>query len=222
MPASAALGEEFAVISDEESAVYSNGYARLAPVTCGDAVSAYGHGALFAEQLDGAVTDSSLPTCGGCDASGEYDLIVAGLGAAGSIAAITAARLGLRVIGLEKGSQPGGVGTSGGIHSYYLGYSGGLYCEADEIASRLQERGFIRERGCGLLTKGMALDMLLEKSGADVIYGASVSAVSCHQSEKRDRRAAEVYSYGPVPGGTALSAVFSGMMGISSSSGRHS
>ena len=55
-----------------------------------------------------------------------------------------------------------------------------------------------------------------------VIYGASVSAVSCHQSEKRDRRAAEVYSYGPVPGGTALSAVFSGMMGISSSSGRHS
>lgn len=173
----AALGEEFAVISDEESAVYSNGYARLAPVTCGDAVSAYGHGALFAEQLDGAVTDSSLPTCGGCDASGEYDLIVAGLGAAGSIAAITAARLGLRVIGLEKGSQPGGVGTSGGIHSYYLGYSGGLYCEADEIASRLQERGFIRERGCGLLTKGMALDMLLEKSGADVIYGASVCGV---------------------------------------------
>ena len=100
MPASAALGEEFDVISDEESAVYSNGYARIAPVTCGDAVSAYGHGALFAEQLDGAAADSSLPTCGGCDASGEYDLIVAGLGAAGSIAAITAARLGLRVIGL--------------------------------------------------------------------------------------------------------------------------
>ena len=172
----AALGEEFAVISDEKSTVRSNGYARLAPVAHGDAVSAYGDGVLFAAMLEKPDGGEFVPSRSISDAAdgGRYDLIVAGLGAAGSIAAITAARLGLKVLGIEKGSQPGGVGTSGGIHSYYLGYSGGIYCEADALAARLQKRGFICERGCGLLTKGMALDRLLCDSGVDVVYGATI------------------------------------------------
>lgn len=173
----AALGEEFFVISDEESAVYSDKYARLAPVRYSDAVSAFGDGVLFAARLCGKAADEFTPAGDAPVRRGGYDLIVCGLGAAGSIAAITAARLGLKVLGLEKGGQPGGVGTSGGIHSYYLGYSGGVWCEADELAAHLQERGFIRERGCGLLTKGMALDRLLAQSGADVIYGATVCGV---------------------------------------------
>ena len=183
----AALADEFAVESDEESVFYGDGYARLAPVRFADAVSAYGDGVLFAERLDGE-------TCGRapriraseCKSAGEYDLIVAGLGAAGSIAAITAARLGLRVFAIERGSQPGGVGTSGGIYTYYLGYGGGIYCEADGLAAKLGENGFARERGCGLLTKGMALDAMLDSCGADVVYGASVCGV-LHDTDDTER-----------------------------------
>ena len=183
----AALADEFAVESDEESVFYGDGYARLAPVRFADAVSAYGDGVLFAERLDGE-------TCGRapriraseCKSAGEYDLIVAGLGAAGSIAAITAARLGLRVFAIERGSQPGGVGTSGGIYTYYLGYGGGIYCEADGLAAKLCENGFARERGCGLLTKGMALDAMLDSCGADVVYGASVCGV-LHDTDDTER-----------------------------------
>lgn len=84
----AALGEEFAVISDEKSTVRSNGYARLAPVAHGDAVSAYGDGVLFAAMLEKPDGGEFVPSRSISDAAdgGRYDLIVAGLGAALALA----------------------------------------------------------------------------------------------------------------------------------------
>lgn len=191
-----ALSEEFSILSDDTNRVYADRYARLVPVRYGDAVSAYGDGVLFAAELLKAPREpSGLPfsVSGTEESEKHYDLIVAGLGAAGSIAAITAARLGLKVLGLEKGNQPGGVGSAGGIHSYYLGYTGGLYLEADETAASLQKHGFIRERGCGLLTKGLALDRLLSDSGVDVVYGATVCN-AIHGENEPDRVIGVEYS----------------------------
>lgn len=192
-----ALAEEFSVVSDAESRVYADRYARLVPVRYGDAVSAYGDGALFAEELlkvPAGVAPLRPSDSETADSKNQYDLIVAGLGAAGSIAAVAAARLGLRVLGIEKGNQPGGVGSAGGIHSYYLGYTGGLYLEADALAAELQESGgFIRERGCGLLTKGLALDRLLSDAGVDVVYGAAVCG-AIHGENEPDRIIGVEYS----------------------------
>ena len=68
------------------------------------------------------------------------DIVVAGLGVAGSMAAIRAARSGLRVMGMEQLGFPGGTNTAGAIQGYYAGVKGGLYQQidrrADEIGSK--------------------------------------------------------------------------------------
>ena len=46
---------------------------------------------------------------------GSYDVVVCGLGTSGTIAAITAARHGLSVLGIEAFNCPGGTTTIGGI-----------------------------------------------------------------------------------------------------------
>lgn len=57
----------------------------------------------------------------------EFDLIVAGLGSAGSFCALSAAQEGLRVLGVERGSCAGGMSVQGVINGYYNGYTGGAY-----------------------------------------------------------------------------------------------
>src|SRR5690606_3504355 len=52
------------------------------------------------------------------------DVLVAGSGTAGTVAAIAAARSGGRVCAIDQAPFPGGVGTGGGIVSYYGGFSG--------------------------------------------------------------------------------------------------
>lgn len=61
----------------------------------------------------------------------EYDVIVAGLGTAGCYAALTAARRGLRVLGIERETYVGGTGTGGSVFCYYYGTTGGMYEEID-------------------------------------------------------------------------------------------
>ena len=71
----------------------------------------------------------------------SYDLIVVGLGTAGSVAAITAARQGLRVLGLEQLPAMGGQGTLGYVMPYYFGGPGGLFEELDPGADGQGLRG---------------------------------------------------------------------------------
>jgi len=56
---------------------------------------------------------------------GEYDVIVAGGGTAGSTAGISAAQYGAKTIIVEKFGVLGGVGTLGHIGSFYAGFRGG-------------------------------------------------------------------------------------------------
>ncbi len=57
----------------------------------------------------------------------EFDLIVVGLGSAGSFCALSAAQEGLRVLGVERGSCAGGMSVQGVINGYYNGYPGGAF-----------------------------------------------------------------------------------------------
>ena len=73
----------------------------------------------------------------------KYDVIVAGLGSAGSMAAIQAAKCGMKVLGLEFENFMGGQSTGGGVFIYYLGSSGGLFENVDERVKELEQEGFI-------------------------------------------------------------------------------
>ncbi|GHU75509.1 hypothetical protein AGMMS49992_19670 [Clostridia bacterium] len=55
-----------------------------------------------------------------------YDIVVAGLGTAGAIAMLAAARLGLTVFGFDRATGMGGMGTLGSVLDYYYGQGGGL------------------------------------------------------------------------------------------------
>jgi len=71
----------------------------------------------------------------------EADLVVAGLGTGGAIAAIAARRTAdVRVIGLDPLWLPGGIGTVGGIHKYHRGVMGGLQHEVDQRVMSLMTR----------------------------------------------------------------------------------
>lgn len=70
----------------------------------------------------------------------SYDVIVAGLGTAGSIACISAARHGLKVLGVERLCAMGGTGTLGAIEPYYFGNKGGLFEEIDAKAFQMADR----------------------------------------------------------------------------------
>lgn len=61
----------------------------------------------------------------------DYDLIVVGMGTAGTIAAITAARAGLSVLGIERLSNVGGTSTAGVVLGYYFGSTGGMFEKLD-------------------------------------------------------------------------------------------
>ncbi len=105
---------------------------------------------------------------------GEYDLVVVGLGTAGSAAAAAAREEGLTVLGLEDRSVCGGAATAGGVPGYYFGYKGGLYQKIDEKTALLRPRF---PKGVGADAKAGAIDSFLE--GCDVRFGAALTGVKC-------------------------------------------
>ncbi len=107
----------------------------------------------------------------------EYDVIVAGLGTAGAIAALTAARKGLKVLGIEKTNYMGGLGTGGFIFGYCYGVPGGI---CDEIDRNIQEE----EKKGGYISCGMGINADIKKyflekealaAGVTLSYGSTVT-----------------------------------------------
>lgn len=70
----------------------------------------------------------------------NYDLVVIGLGTAGSLLAISAAREGLSVLGVERGACCGGMSVQGVVNGYYNGYAGGTYLQIDEETAQVNGR----------------------------------------------------------------------------------
>ncbi|MBR3691948.1 MAG: FAD-dependent oxidoreductase [Clostridia bacterium] len=102
-----------------------------------------------------------------------YDVIVCGLGTAGSVAAALLAEKGYRVLGLEAFNCVGGTASAGGIEIHYFGLPGGrghaLAAEADRKAAELPMP----------LAEGRRItleNMLLER-GVDISYDSAATGV---------------------------------------------
>ncbi len=72
----------------------------------------------------------------------EFDIIVAGLGTTGSISAICCAESGLKVLGIERLSGMGGIGTFGCIWPYFFGAPGGRFEEINKTARTYYKKGY--------------------------------------------------------------------------------
>ncbi len=105
--------------------------------------------------------------------SAGCDLLVAGLGTAGTELAILAARQGLRVIAVEKGIAPCGQGGIGGVWDYYFGTPGGAWEERDRIEEARMGEGYAH-RG---VVRTLVSDEALFDSGVDARYETAVLGV---------------------------------------------
>ncbi|HHN46130.1 MAG TPA: FAD-dependent oxidoreductase, partial [Planctomycetes bacterium] len=109
----------------------------------------------------------------------ESEVVVAGAGTAGPLAAIAASRQGADVVCFDPQPSPGGIGTGGGIHIYYYGVSGGLQ---DEVDRRVEEvtplfGGSQRVKGFHPSAKSAVLHDMMCESGVRFITGAVLADV---------------------------------------------
>jgi hypothetical protein len=107
------------------------------------------------------------------------DVLVAGLGTGGAVAALAAARDGARVVGVDLMPFAGGVGSGGGINGYCAGASGGMFEEVDAEARPIRELF-----GCGRPvggwhheTKKIVFDRLFAVDGVEFLSKSLVFAV---------------------------------------------
>ena len=106
----------------------------------------------------------------------EADVAVCGGGTGGALAAIAAARQGASTILIEQNTCLGGIGTGGGIHSYYHGVAGGLQ---DDVDARVAELAPLFGPAVGFHpeAKKAALELLAHEAGVEILYGTTVTGV---------------------------------------------
>lgn len=109
--------------------------------------------------------------------SEKYDVIVAGLGTSGAIAAITATRKGLKVLGIERMNCMGGTSTAGNVNSYYFGSTGGIYEEIDKKVDELHGIVYAKTLGFSIEAKKFVLEQEAGKMGAVLEYESTVIGV---------------------------------------------
>ena len=103
----------------------------------------------------------------------EYDVILAGLGTAGSFAALFAAQNGLKVLGIESFNCVGGTMTIGGVQGHYFGCPGGRYVEIDnEVTAYHDAHTRSRIESCKIV-----LEKKILESGAEVLYESSIIGI---------------------------------------------
>ena len=104
----------------------------------------------------------------GTVAEQSFDAAVIGLGTAGIIAAISAARRGAKVLAIEKNFYPGGVWTGGFVARSYIQQVGGL---ARELQDRSEEyQGYF----CMSENLKLALEDAAVSAGVTIEYGAAI------------------------------------------------
>ncbi len=103
----------------------------------------------------------------------EFDVIVCGLGTAGSLTALFSAENGLSVLGIERFTCVGGTHTAGGIGKHYFGCPGGRYERVDQEVSDFTARYTCNPQE----SRKLLLECALEEQGAELLYEASVCGV---------------------------------------------
>jgi hypothetical protein len=126
-----------------------------------------------------------------------YDVVVVGLGTAGSIAAIAAARHGLRVLGIDRHTLMGGVGTAGAVTGYYFGTRGGLFEQLDRQATATEKAVYTPSYGINAEGKQYVMEQEALAAGVTIRYsttvirviqeGKSVRGVECFSPELGSR-----------------------------------
>lgn len=102
----------------------------------------------------------------------QTQVLVAGLGTAGSLAAITAAEQGVQVLGVEAQSCMGGLGTLGCVWDYFFGSPGGRF---EKNVTQTQQLGHNLFTPCS---------DLIDERGSRYINGAAKSAVLFKNAEE--------------------------------------
>lgn len=119
----------------------------------------------------------------------QFDVIVVGLGTAGAIAAIVAARNGLKVLGLESLHCMGGTHTAGAIRGYYFGARGGLYETLDEeIRELLSADGYSKTGGANAELKKLVLEKNALDAGVTISYESTAIGVYLEEKTVRGLR----------------------------------
>jgi len=103
----------------------------------------------------------------------HYDVIVAGVGTAGSYAVLAAAMQGVSVLGIDRFSGVGGMGTFGYVNGYYYGAGGGLHIQIDQEAQTLKEEMFVGD----VEAKQYLLEKKALANGADFLFESIVTGV---------------------------------------------
>ncbi|HCE45476.1 MAG TPA: hypothetical protein DET40_18200 [Lentisphaeria bacterium] len=114
----------------------------------------------------------------------SYDAVVAGLGTAGAIAALSAAENGASVLGVERINLCGGTATAGGVFSYYYGIPGGRFEDIDAKAGKLREGNFITNGVFHPDAKAIALEREILDKGASILYESSVIGAYLSAADK--------------------------------------
>ena len=107
----------------------------------------------------------------------QYDIVVVGLGTAGAISLITAAKNGARTLGIEKLSAMGGTGTLGGISHYYYGAEGGIYEEFDREIDALRDKICRNCQAKRTDVRSYVYEREAFKYGAEIMYNSVVTGV---------------------------------------------
>ena len=107
----------------------------------------------------------------------RFDIVVVGLGTAGAIALITAAKKGLRVLGIERLNAMGGTGTLGGISHYYYGSAGGEFEELDAAADRLRDKICVGCTAKRTDIRACIFEQEAQKYGAEILFNSVVTEV---------------------------------------------
>jgi len=115
----------------------------------------------------------------------ESDVLVCGGGTAGAFAAIAAACGGAKTTLIEPTTFLGGIGSGGGIHSYYHGVKGGIQDEADERLAEMtplfcpsgKAQGFHPE------PKKVVLQQMADEAGVDLVFDTVVTGVETEEAK---------------------------------------
>lgn len=102
-----------------------------------------------------------------------FDVIVCGLGTAGSLAALFCAENGLSVQGIESFTCVGGTHTAGGISGHYFGCPGGRYEQLDQEVADFAQRYTCTTPE----SRKFLAEQALIKQGVDILYETTVCGV---------------------------------------------
>ncbi|WNR46067.1 FAD-dependent oxidoreductase [Paenibacillus roseipurpureus] len=106
-----------------------------------------------------------------------YDVIVVGLGTAGAAAVISAARKGLKVLGIERLTCMGGTGTAGGVLGYYFGSRGGEMESLDTKVAAMEKLAYTPSSGVNGEVKKLLLEQAALEAGATLSYDSTLTGV---------------------------------------------